>query len=257
MGTYLMETEDLKDLLNSKSEFYNNSSFIESDPVQIPHSFELKEDIEIAGFLAATLAWGKRASTINSARKMMVLMGNSPYDFVMSHSEYDLERLDGFVHRTFNARDFKTMIKGFQNIYINHNGMEATFRENIKDNAMHHAIHAFRNAMLEVNHERRYLKHIADPLSNSAAKRIHLFLRWMIRKDKIVDLGTWETISPSVLSCPLDVHSGRTARELNLLTRKYDDRKAVEELDASLRLLDANDPAKYDFALFGLSVEKF
>lgn len=253
-----MNRDELKDHLDAKVEEYNNPSFIDNDPIQIPHQFEVKEDIEIAGFLAATIAWGNRKSTIRSSNRMMDLMGNSPYDFVMNHSAEDLDRLDGFVHRTFNSRDLLTMIKGLRNIYENHGGMEAVFRNNIQDGKLHHSIHHFRKLILETEHERRFLKHLADPLANSAAKRIHLFLRWMVRNDnRGVDLGIWKTISPSTLSCPLDVHSGRTARKLNLLARKYDDRKAVDELDAQLRLLDANDPSKYDYALFGLSVEGF
>ena len=248
----------IRDLLEHKASQYNHRSFVENDPVSVPHRFSHKHDIEIAGFLAATIAWGGRKAAIASALRMMELMGNSPYDFVINHSPTDLDRLSTFVHRTFNGDDLVTMVSGMRKIYREHGGMERVFKENIRDNAMHFAIHQFRNILLEVPHEQRFRKHIADPMANSAAKRIHLFLRWMVRRDnRGVDLGIWKSIPMNVLSCPLDVHSGRTARALGLLTRKADDRRAVGELDAVLRKLDSNDPARYDFALFGLGLEKF
>ena len=250
---------ELKEFLDGKVELYNNPNFIESDPIQIPHQFSLKEDIEIAGFLAATIAWGNRKMIINNSKKMMDLMGNSPYDFVMSHSENDLEKLENFVHRTFNGGDFSTFIKGLQHIYTNHNGLEAVFSKNIEENSMQKSISEFKKTFFEINHQSRTQKHISDPLNNSAAKRINMFLRWMVRNDnKGVDFGIWKTIPTSALSCPLDVHSGNVARKLELLSRKQNDAKALSELDSNLRELDKNDPVKYDFALFGLGVfEKF
>ena len=249
---------EIKELLDAKAAQYNHPDFIESDPVCIPHRFSVKEDVEIAGFLAATIAWGNRKATIKSATRMMESMGNSPYDFVMTHSKDQLERFDGFVHRTLNSVDMVTLISGLQNIYANYGGMEKVYADNVRDGFMHNGIHKFRNLMLEVDHQQRTRKHIADPMSNSAAKRIHLFLRWMVRNDNCgVDFGIWKSISPANLSCPLDVHSGNVARRLGLLMRKYDDGKALAELDAQLRKLDAADPVKYDYALFGLDLEKF
>lgn len=248
-----MTPSELKEFLDEKVELYNNPNFIESDPIQIPHLYSVKEDIEIAGFLAATIAWGNRKMIINNAKKMMDLMGNSPYDFVMNHSETQLESLENFVHRTFNGQDFLGFIKGLQHIYQNHNGLEAVFS---KENAtMQHTISEFKQLFFEAPHLARTEKHISDPLNGSAAKRINMYLRWMVRDDnKGVDLCIWNNISPALLSCPLDVHSGNVARKLNLLSRKQNDAKALAELDANLRLLDANDPVKYDFALFGLGV---
>nr|WP_228465907.1 TIGR02757 family protein [Flavobacterium psychrophilum] len=238
---------------------YNNLNFIESDPIQIPHLFSLKEDIEIAGFLSATIAWGNRKMIINNSHKMMQLMGNSPYDFVLSHNENQLESLNKFVHRTFNGQDFVQFIKSLQHIYTNHNGLEAVFAKNATKDSMQKSISEFKKIFFENNHLPRTQKHISDPISGSAAKRINMFLRWMVRQDTHgVDFGLWKTISPSALSCPLDVHSGNVARKLQLLLRKQNDAKAVYELDTNLRLLDPNDPVKYDFALFGLGVfEKF
>ncbi len=248
-----MTSSELKEFLDEKVHQYNHPNFITSDPIQIPHLFTLKEDIEIAGFLAATIAWGNRKMIINNAHKMMQLMGHSPYDFVMSHTDEQLEALSQFVHRTFNGTDFIGFIKGLQNIYQNHNGLEAVFSK--PASSLQHAIANFKTKFFEIPHASRTEKHISDPLNGSAAKRINMYLRWMVRKDTNgVDLGIWKNIEAAQLSCPLDVHSGNVARKLGLLQRTQNDAKAVLELDTQLRLLDAKDPVKYDFALFGLGV---
>jgi uncharacterized protein (TIGR02757 family) len=258
-----MNKSELKSFLDEKVLQYNTLDFIESDPVQIPHLFSQKEDIEIAGFLSATISWGNRKMIIKNAHKMMDLMGNSPYDFVMSHTDDDLERLESFVHRTFNGQDFVSFIKGLQHIYNNHDGLEAVFSKKLNSNGnfndktinLQNNISNFKKTFFEIPHQIRTQKHISDPMNGSAAKRINMYLRWMCRQDnKGVDLGIWKSISPSLLSCPLDVHSGNVARKLGLLSRKQNDRKALEELDLKLRELDPNDPVKYDFALFGLGV---
>ena len=250
-----MTQSELKDFLDEKVLQYNTLDFIESDPVQIPHLFTQKEDIEIAGFLNTTIAWGNRKMIIKNSHRMMELMGNTPYDFVMSHSDEDLARLETFVHRTFNGHDFIGFIKSLQNIYKNHDGLEAVFAKHQETNSMQKSISEFKKTFFDIPHLARTQKHISDPLNNSAAKRINMYLRWMCRQDnKGVDLGIWKTISPALLSCPLDVHSGNVARKLGLLTRKQNDGKALFELDLKLREFDSNDPVKYDFALFGLGV---
>jgi uncharacterized protein (TIGR02757 family) len=254
-----MNNLELKSFLDEKVELYNNPNFIESDPVQIPHLFSQKEDVEIAGFLSATIAWGNRKMIIKNSHRMMDLMGNAPYDFVMSHTENDLERLESFVHRTFNGHDFRVFIKSLQNIYCNHSGLEAVFHKGQLKNgglsSMQSAISEFKKIFFEIEHLHRTEKHVSDPMGNSSAKRINMFLRWMVRQDhKGVDLGIWKSISPASLSCPLDVHSGNVARTLGILNRKHNDGKAVAELDIVLREFDVNDPVKYDFALFGLGV---
>lgn len=250
-----MTQKELKEFLDEKVIQYNNLDFIESDPVQIPHLFSQKEDIEIAGFLSATIAWGNRKMIIKNSHQMMELMGNTPYDFVMSHTDEDLERLENFVHRTFNGKDFSGFIKGLQHIYKNHNGLEAVFAKNQEADGLQKSISEFKKIFFEIDHLPRTQKHISDPLNNSAAKRINMYLRWMVRQDtKGVDLGIWKTISPALLSCPLDVHSGNVARKLGILTRKQNDGKALTELDLKLRKMDPHDPVKYDFALFGLGV---
>jgi uncharacterized protein (TIGR02757 family) len=255
----ILNHTELKEFLDEKVELYNNPNFIESDPIQIPHTFSLKEDIEISGFLASTIAWGNRKMIINNSKKMMDLMGNAPYDFVMSHNENDLKRLEGFVHRTFNGYDLIGFIKSLQNIYVHHGGLETIFTMYQENDSLQNTITKFKTIFFEIEHLNRTEKHVSDPSKNSASKRINMWLRWNCRQDNNgVDLGIWKDISPSKLSCPLDVHSGNVARKLGLLSRKQNDAKALEELDKNLRMLDPYDPVKYDFALFGLGVfEKF
>ena len=247
--------QDIKDFLYEKVIQYNQVDFIAPDPISIPHQFSLKEDIEIAGFLAATIAWGNRKMIVKNANKMVQLMGNSPFDFIMEHNDVQLQRLEGFVHRTFNATDFNYFIKALQNIYQNHIGLENVFSKNVTKDSIQPAIHEFKNVFFSIPHPARTQKHVSDPFKGSAAKKINMYLRWLVRNDNAgVDFGLWKTINPAILSCPLDVHSGNVARKLGLLIRKQNDAKAVIELDNSLRLLDPKDPVKYDFALFGLGV---
>lgn len=254
-----MNKTELKEFLDAKVLLYNNPKFIESDPIQVPHQFNKKEDIEIASFLTATIAWGNRKTIIGNAHKMMQLLDHDPYDFVLNHSTKDLQPLTQFVHRTFNGNDFIQFIKSLQHIYKVHDGLEAVFTKYATTDSLQPSIHHFKQHFFEVEHLARTTKHISDPLKNSAAKRINMFLRWMIRQDKAgVDFGVWKCLSPSQISCPLDVHSGNVARKLGLLKRKQNDAKALLELDRALRELNKQDPVKYDFALFGLGVfEKF
>ncbi|MEG9326744.1 TIGR02757 family protein [Salinimicrobium catena] len=254
-----MKRTELKEFLDFKVEQYNTPDFISSDPVQIPHQFTRNEDIEISGFLTATISWGNRKSILKNAHSLMQLLENSPYDFVLNHSETELESLSSFVHRTFNGTDLTYFIRSLRNIYQQHNGLEGIFTDHSDETGLQPAIHQFKKIFFELPHEVRTEKHVSDPLKNSAAKRINMFLRWMVRNDNgNVDFGIWKDISSSQLSCPLDVHSGNVARKLGLLKRKQNDAKALTELDTSLRKLDPNDPVKYDYALFGLGVfEKY
>jgi len=250
-----LNQKELKEFLEEKVLQYNNPLFIESDPIQIPHRYSLKEDIEISAFLTATIAWGNRKSIIKNAHKMMELMGNSPYDFVLNYKPHHLDSFENFVHRTFNSNDLAYFIKALNHIYTNHNGLEKVFSKYSNESSTQPAIHKLKQLFFEKSHLQRTEKHISDPLKGSAAKRINMFLRWMVRNDSAgVDFGIWKSLSPAQLSCPLDVHSGNVARKLGLLTRKQNDAKALAELDSNLRKLDANDPVKYDFALFGLGV---
>ncbi len=254
-----MKKEELKSFLDEKVIQYNHPTFLDTDPIQIPHSFSLKEDVEISAFLTATIAWGNRKSIITNAKKLMELLNNSPFDFIMNYEDEDLARFDEFKHRTFNGEDLKFFIKSLKNIYQNHDGLEAVFKNNITDKSLQPSISAFKKIFFEIPHPARTTKHVSDPLKGSAAKRLNMFLRWMVRDASTgVDFGIWKTIPSAYLSCPLDVHSGNVARKLKLVKRKQNDAKALAELDKSLRKMDAQDPVKYDFALFGLGVfEKF
>lgn len=252
-----MEIPELKFLLDEKTNLYNRPEFITGDPVSIPRSFSSREDIEISGFMAATIAWGQRTTIVRNGFRLMEMMSNTPYDFVMNAGPSDLIRVSGFVHRTFNGDDCLFFIESLRNIYLNHGGPEAVFREGIRQDEpdVYGAICHFRQVFLESPHLDRSAKHLANPATGSTAKRINMFLRWMVRKDdQGVDFGLWNSISPSLLCCPLDVHSGNTARKLGLLKRKQNDWKAVVELTNNLRMFDPDDPARYDFALFGMGV---
>ena len=247
--------DELKEFLEGKVIQYNTPEFIDSDPISIPHQYTLKEDIEISGFLTATIAWGNRKMIIKNGNRMMNLIGNSPYDFIMNHQEHHLEKLDGFVHRTFNSIDLVYFIKALHHIYTKHNGLQNIIKSNETNTSLQPAIHELKKVFFEIPHPTRTTKHVSDPFKGSAAKKINMWLRWLIRKDNTgVDFGIWKNVSPSKLSCPLDVHSGNVARKLGLITRKQNDAKALVELDTNLRLLDFQDPVKYDFALFGLGV---
>ncbi|MFD2727478.1 TIGR02757 family protein [Hyunsoonleella rubra] len=254
IGNKLPKAE-LKIFLDEKVEQYNNPKFIETDPIQVPHRFSKKEDVEISGFLTATIAWGNRKSIINNAQRLIELLDSAPHDFVLNHQESDLEKLEPFVHRTFNGGDCIQFIKSLQHIYKNHGGLEGVFSKHAEKDSLQKSISKFKTLFFEIEHLPRTQKHVSDPLKNSAAKRINMYLRWMVRQDNAgVDFGIWKTLLPSQLSCPLDVHSGNVARKLGLLKRKQNDAKALLELDKNLRQLDAEDPVKYDFALFGLGV---
>ena len=254
-----MTTAELKDFLDYKVKQYNTPEFISTDPVQIPHKFTRKEDIEISGFLTATISWGNRKSILKNANSLMELFDNAPFDYILNHSEEDLENLQSFVHRTFNNIDLKYFIRSLQNIYLHHGGLEKVFTAHATPQSLQPAIHEFKKIFFELPHETRTEKHVSDPVRNSAAKRINMYLRWMVRPSTGgVDFDLWRELSPSQLSCPLDVHSGNVARKLGLLKRKQNDAKALQELDKNLRKLDPHDPVKYDFALFGLGVfEKY
>ena len=244
----------LKEFLDEKAALYESPKFIGTDPIQIPHQFSQKEDIEIIGFLVATIAWGNRKSIITNGNKLVKLLEENPYDFVMNHSEAELDHLQKFVHRTFNGIDLITFIKSLKNIYLNNGGLEMVFSKYRSKDSLQPAITEFKRIFFEIEHLQRTQKHVSDPSKKSAAKRINMFLRWMVRSDQAgVDFGIWDQIPPAILSCPLDVHSGRVARDLGLLKRKQNDATALAELDKQLRKLDPNDPVKYDFALFGLS----
>ena len=251
----------LKEFLDEKYFLYNHKKFIETDPVCIPHQFTKKQDIEIAAFLAATIAWGNRQSIIKNATKLMQLMDFTPYNFVANASPKDIEVFSKFVHRTFNGVDCVFFIQSLQNIYKNNTSLETVFSKGIQpnDETIKNGIISFREDFFSIKHPMRTQKHVSNPLKNSSSKRLCMFLRWMVRNDKMgVDFGIWKNINPSQLCLPLDLHTGNVSRKLGLLKRTQNDWQAVEEVTGLLRKLDSKDPVKYDFALFGLGVfEKF
>ena len=249
------EVRDIKEFLDEKVAQYNNINFIQSDPLFVPHQFSRKEDIEIAGFLAATLAWGSRPVIIRNALRLISMMGGEPYGFLMHFRKEQLDAMGNFAHRTFNGVDARFFMHALRHIYAEHGGLEGVFTLYSTTDSVFPAIQKLNEIFFSLPHQERTQKHIANPSKGSAAKRLNMFLRWMVRRDRNgVDFGLWKNISPSVLSCPLDVHSGNVARKLGLLTRVQNDLRAVQELDANLRHFDPKDPVKYDFALFGLGV---
>lgn len=251
-------TEDLQLLLDQKFDLYNTPDFIEDDPVQIPHQFSRKEDIEIAGFLAALIAWGRRNIIIRNAQKLISLMDGEPYQFIMEFDKQDVQPFRNFVHRTFNGEDCVGLLHALQHVYRHLGGLEEIFSRSmsVEKEDVYDGIMQARTCLLEhPSISKRTHKHIANPSNGSSAKRINMFLRWMVREDTAgVDFGLWKKISPSQLICPLDVHTATVGRRLGILSRKQNDWKAARELTASLRLFDPEDPVKYDFALFGIGV---
>jgi uncharacterized protein (TIGR02757 family) len=259
----------LKDLLDKKIKLYNTTNFIKDDPITLPHGFTKKQDIEIAGFFAAILAWGNRKSIINSCNTLLSLMDNDPYNYIMAlpeePSKTDFAPLKKFVHRTFNALDLWHLLYFLRHHYTKEASLETAFSQWMQpgDTTVENALAGFHNYVFgysaDAMDEKHCRKHIATPAKKSACKRLNMYLRWMVRSDaKGVDFGLWQNISPAQLVCPLDVHVARVARRLGLLLRTQNDWQAAMELTHHLRTLDAADPVKYDFALFGLgAVEKF
>jgi uncharacterized protein (TIGR02757 family) len=253
-------SSEIKAFLEEKFLQYNTPSFIECDPISIPHCFHELHDREISGFLTAAIAWGRRDLILRSSRLMLELMDNTPYEFITTASENELQRVLRFVHRTFNGNDYIYFIRGLRYIYSNFYSMEDVVLQGMMDTgSLKEGISHLRKIFFSLPHASRNEKHFADIMGGAAGKRLNMFLRWMVRKDNFgVDFGIWSKIDPSLLYIPLDLHSGNTARRLGLLTRKINDWKSVEELTGILREFDPSDPVKYDFALFGLGVnEKF
>lgn len=251
-----MTFAELKELLDEAHERYNTPAFIQDDPISIPHQFKAKEDIEIAGFFAAMLAWGQRKQIIRSANLLMQMMDEQPFKFVMNASAQEIVLFNKFVYRTFNGKDCMLFIKALRRIYEHHQGLETVFTDAYRlQSDIKASIINFRKVFLDVSHLKRSEKHISDAAKGSACKRINLFLRWMVRNDsRGVDFGIWRDIPSKALYLPLDLHTGNTSRALGLLNIKQNNWKAVAELTDNLRKFDAEDPVKYDFALFGIGM---
>ncbi|MCR9288370.1 MAG: TIGR02757 family protein [Bacteroidetes bacterium] len=250
--------KSLKEFLDEQVERFNQPDFIKDDPIQIPHQFSKKQDIEITAFWVSMLAWGQRKTIINKSLELIELMDGAPYDFMKNHQESDRKRFLDFKHRTFQATDTLYFLEFLQHYYQNHDSLELAFSTHLSDKDEHigNALINFHDSFFSLpNAPQRTRKHIATPTRKSSCKRLNMFLRWMVRDDdKGVDFGIWKAIKPRQLLMPLDVHVERVAKRFGLLERKQTDWKAVIELTEKLRTFDDRDPVKYDFALFGVGV---
>ncbi|MCA5005276.1 TIGR02757 family protein [Sphingobacterium bovistauri] len=258
-----MSDFNLKEFLDSKVDEYNQPNFIANDPICIPHLFTKKQDIEIMGFIASILAWGQRKTIINKCRELIERMDGSPHEFIMNHQEEDLKALLGFKHRTFNDTDLLYFVEFFRYHYTRFDSLEDAFligQEKLKPKeiSIEKSLNEFKQYFFSLpDFPLRTRKHVSSPVQKSTCKRLNMFLRWMVRVDnRGVDFGIWNRISASQLICPCDVHVERVARKFHLITLDKLTWKAAVELTGNLLLLDKNDPVKYDFALFGLGVER-
>lgn len=255
----MMNDQELKELLDGLYDKYNRPDFIENDPISIPHSFTERNDCEIAGFLASIIAWGNRKAIVKSAHRMMEFMDNAPYDFTVNASQDELATLRRFVHRTFNGEDFTAFVLALRRLYRTRGGIGAFFEERYEATQdMRVVISEFRREFFDCEHPLRCEKHLSSIDKKASCKRINMYVRWMVRNDgRGVDFGLWRRIPASALYLPLDVHSGNMSRALGLLQRRQNDWRAVEEVTESLRRFDADDPVKYDFALFGAGIDGY
>ena len=251
-----MSREEMRELLERLHDRYNNESFIEADPISVPHSFTRPVDREIAGFLAATIAWGNRRAIVQSAHRMMRYMDNAPEDFVRNATETDMEYLRTYVHRTFNGVDFQDFVRGLRHIITEWGSVGNYFETRYEEHGdLRPVFSDFRRDFFAAEHDAHCEKHLSSIDKGAACKRLCMYLRWFVRHDdRGVDFGMWRRIPMSALYMPLDIHTGRMGRNLGLLNRKQSDWKAVEELTASLRELNADDPVRYDYSLFGLGI---
>ena len=251
-----MSLEEMRELLERLHDRYNNESFIEADPISVPHSFTRPVDREIAGFLAATIAWGNRRAIVQSAHRMMRYMDNAPEDFVRNATETDMEYLRTYVHRTFNGVDFQDFVRGLRHIITEWGSVGNYFETRYEEHGdLRPVFSDFRRDFFAAEHDAHCEKHLSSIDKGAACKRLCMYLRWFVRHDdRGVDFGMWRRIPMSALYMPLDIHTGRMGRNLGLLNRKQSDWKAVEELTASLRELCADDPVRYDYSLFGLGI---
>lgn len=248
--------EQMLELLESLHDKYNCADFIEADPISIPHSFTDNRDREIAGFFAATIAWGNRKAIVRSARRMMECMDYAPYDFMLNATDVDIEPLRSYVYRTFNGDDFVDFVHAVQSIVRRYGTIGELFEGSfMRHGDMAAVLSEVRREFFSVEHNYRCEKHFSSIDKGAACKRLNMYLRWFVRRDnRGVDFGSWTKIPMSALYLPLDVHSGNVGRELGLLTRRQNDWKATAEITQTLRKFSSDDPVKYDFALFGAGV---
>lgn len=254
-----MDRDELRDLLEHLHDKYNRVEFIEPDPISIPHLFTDRHDREVAGFMAATIAWGNRKAIVKSARRMMQYMDYAPADFVRNASEHELEHLQSYVHRTFNGQDFTDFVLCMRHIIELYGGIGVFFEGRYEaTHDMAKVLSEFRHEFFSVPHNQHCEKHLSSIDKGAACKRLNMYLRWFVRHDdRGVDFGLWRKIPMSALYLPLDVHTGNMGRALGLLQRKQSDWKATAEITAALREFDAEDPVRYDYSLFGAGIDGF
>lgn len=254
-----MEKNELREVLDALHDKYNKPEFVDNDPISIPHMFTGREDREVSGFLAATIAWGNRKAIVKSARRMVDFMDGRPYEFTMNASQTELDTLERFVHRTFNGGDFRSFVLALRHMYRDRGGIGVFFEERYAaTNDIKTVLSEFRREFFDCEHLPRCEKHLSSIDKKASCKRLNMYIRWMVRDDsRGVDFGVWKKIPSSALYLPLDLHSGNMSRALGLLERKQNDWAAVEEVTAALREFDADDPVKYDFALFGAGIGGF
>lgn len=255
-----MDSNQIEQLLEESYHRYNQPSFIPNDPISIPHQYSKLQDIEISGFWAAVLAWGQRKTIIKKANELFTMMDHAPYDFICHHTPADLKQIEHFRHRTFNATDALYFIAFFKDFYQRHYSLEEAFLPSHRyaEEWMEDSLNHFYKQFFALPYApSRTVKHVASPAKKSACKRINMFLRWMVRHDaQGVDFGLWKRMTPKDLICPCDLHVDRVGRKLGLIQRKQTDWQTAVELTRNLREFDADDPVKYDFALFGLGIEE-
>ncbi len=246
----------VRQILDDALKKYYHLSFVKDDPISIPHSYSSLQDIEITAFWTSILAWGQRKTIIHKSKELFRLMGDSPYDFILHHKEKDRQRFAGFKHRTFQYTDTLYFLDFLQRHYQTYDSLEEAFLNRGKFQDMKSSLSGFYDYFFDAPYApQRTKKHIANPAKKSKCKKLNMFLRWMVRKDKVgIDFGLWHRIPMSGLMIPLDVHVERMARRLGLLSRTQSDWEAVVELTNNLKLLSSHDPIKYDFALFNMGI---
>lgn len=258
-GKDMANRDELGELLERLHDKYNTADFIPNDPISIPHRFSAQEDIEISGFLAATIAWGNRKAIVKSAGRMMEYMDDTPYDFVMNASDTELDKVTTYVHRTFNGEDFRSFIIALRRMYEAHGTLGGFFERAFAETGdMMDVLSLFRREFLLAEHNPHCEKHISSIDRKASCKRLNMYIRWMVREDgRGVDFGLWRTIPTSALYLPLDLHTGNMGRALGLLKRKQNDWRAVEEITLALRTFDPFDPVRFDYSLFGAGIDGF
>jgi len=253
----LLSRKEWLDSINNQVEV---PEYIPSDPVSFMHAFDRKEDQLLAGFFAAIMAWGRRDIVLSKVHDLLSRMDYHPEAFIRGYSDADFHHLQGFRHRTFTAEDVNGLVRCLQQA-LHHYGDFESFWKYVYLKAGESGLH-----LMDLFHEEffglvpetpvRTRKHIASKKKKSTCKRLWLFLRWSLRKNSVVDPGLMDFMPVSELMIPFDVHVARQARRLGLLGRKQNDWLALQELHKRLCILNPQDPARYDYALFGLGVMK-